>query len=302
MIKYITHHEIDKTKWDICIEQSANSLVYGYSWYLDIVAPQWHALVLNNYEAVMPLTANRKLFINYLYQPFFTQQLGVFYTPFYTQTLIHDFIDAIPSKYKFIDININDQNEIESTKYNIKKRKNFVLDLNFTYDYLHKYFDDHCKRNIKKAKKETYSIQLLDPALAVAFYQKHKAQNTTNILDKDYQNLLQLLLKANEKKFLLSRGVFTENNELIAISVFIMQRGRIIYLLGGASEIGRDRRAMYRLFDDLIHQFSCHAFVLDFEGSEIPGIARFFKGFGAKKQPYFKLHINRLPWFMKWLK
>jgi hypothetical protein len=34
---------------------------------------------------------------------------------------------------------------------------------------------------------------------------------------------------------------------------------------------------------------------LDFEGSNIPGIARFYKGFGALPQTYYSLHQNRLP-------
>ncbi len=42
------------------------------------MAKQWDALVWNDYEAVMPLTWNRKYGIAYLYQPFLTAQLGVF--------------------------------------------------------------------------------------------------------------------------------------------------------------------------------------------------------------------------------
>jgi len=61
------------------MEQSVNSMVYGYSWYLTNVSPGWEGLVLDDYLAVMPLTCHRKYFIYYLSQPFFTQQLGVFF-------------------------------------------------------------------------------------------------------------------------------------------------------------------------------------------------------------------------------
>jgi hypothetical protein len=302
MIEFLKHEEIDKTKWDLCIEQSANSLVYGFSWYLDILAPHWNALVLNDYEAVMPLTGNRKFFIHYLYQPFFTQQLGIFYKhPLEQDQLIH-FLDTIPSFYRFVDINLNDQNEIAVSEYKIRKRKNFVLDLNHSYDQLTKHFDEHCKRNIKKSRKQHQHIQPLDPAKAVAFYQKYKAVNTSNVLASDYENLLKVILIAADKQLLLCRGVFSEQEELLAVGIFLLHKGRIIYLLGGASDTGRTYRSMYSLFDDLILQFSNHALLLDFEGSEIPGIARFFKGFGADKKPYYKLHINRLPWPFKWLK
>ena len=70
-VHYITYQQIDKSKWDNCIDTAANGLVYGYSFYLDAMAKHWDALVLDDYEAVMPLTWNKKYGITYLYQPFF---------------------------------------------------------------------------------------------------------------------------------------------------------------------------------------------------------------------------------------
>ena len=55
-----------------------NGFIYGYSFYLDHMAKHWDALVSGDYEAVMPLTWNRKYGIYYLYQPFLAAQLGVF--------------------------------------------------------------------------------------------------------------------------------------------------------------------------------------------------------------------------------
>ena len=55
-IHYLTNREIDKIKWDECIDKADNGLVYAYSFYLDHMAKQWDALVWNDYEAVMPLT------------------------------------------------------------------------------------------------------------------------------------------------------------------------------------------------------------------------------------------------------
>ena len=59
-IRYIQHEEIDKAKWDSCIANAGNSLIYGYTWWLDNISPGWHALVLNDYDAVMPLTWRKK--------------------------------------------------------------------------------------------------------------------------------------------------------------------------------------------------------------------------------------------------
>ena len=52
MIKFVLHKDVDTDKWDECIKKSVNALPYAFSWYLDIVAEYWDALVLNDYEAV----------------------------------------------------------------------------------------------------------------------------------------------------------------------------------------------------------------------------------------------------------
>jgi hypothetical protein len=114
VIRYIRHREIDKLKWDACIQRSVNGIIYGYSWYLDIVAEGWEALVEENYESVMPLICRKKFGIRYLFQPFFTQQLGVFSSNKFTEEKIKEFISAIPQKFSFFEINLNTFNKFSS--------------------------------------------------------------------------------------------------------------------------------------------------------------------------------------------
>ncbi len=54
MIKYVSHEVIDREKWDKCIDNSTNGLVYAYSWYLDLICDEWNALIENDYESVFP--------------------------------------------------------------------------------------------------------------------------------------------------------------------------------------------------------------------------------------------------------
>lgn len=302
MIKYLKHSEIDLNKWDLCIEQSTNSLPYAFSWYLHMVAPQWDALVAGDYEAVMPLTWNKKLGIRYLYQPFFTQQLGVFYRSDYYKESTPDFIKAIPSSFKFIDIHLNAYNHFEHTDIKLKKRKNFVLDISKPYEKLFKGYDQHCTRNIKKARKFNHVIRPVEPVDVINFYRKHKGLETKNVGHDDYRMLEKLSGVAREKKVMITYGVFNDNQEMLAAGIFLYIKGRVIYLLGTASPKGKEARAMYALIDYAIMQSCGHPVVFDFEGSEIPGIARFFRGFGAEKQPFYKLKINRLPLLIRWLK
>src|ERR1035437_8027365 len=130
MISYLKHNEIDKQKWDKAIDHCVNNLIYAYSWYLDIVSPNWCALVENDYVSVMPLTGNKKYGIHYLYPPYFAQQLGVFSKNNLSQKKIELFLNSIPSHYKLIELCLNTQNTFEIPGYQIKKNINLELSLN----------------------------------------------------------------------------------------------------------------------------------------------------------------------------
>src|SRR5687767_14846783 len=59
-LQYLHRKQIDTRKWDQCITNAANGLIYARSFYLDTMASNWDALVLGDYEAVMPLTWRKK--------------------------------------------------------------------------------------------------------------------------------------------------------------------------------------------------------------------------------------------------
>jgi hypothetical protein len=117
VIRYCTHTEIDRQKWDECITRSTLNIPYAYTWYLDVVNPGWCALVMDDYQAVMPLTWNRKYMVSYLYQPYFTQQLGIFSDHPVSDALIRVFLLSVPGRYRFARINLNESNQMTPTKH-----------------------------------------------------------------------------------------------------------------------------------------------------------------------------------------
>ena len=87
----------------------------------------WDALVMNDYEAVMPLPHRKKLSIHYLYQPFLTPVLGVFGKNI-SEQLVCNFLEAIPEFFKLWDISLNQSNLIP---------KKFQLQVKKTTTYFH---------------------------------------------------------------------------------------------------------------------------------------------------------------------
>lgn len=94
-------------------------------------------------------------------------------------------------------------------------------------------------------------------------------------------------------------GVWDPSGTHLLAGAFILQGPKhLVYLMAASSDAGKQEKAMFVLVDSLISQYSNRPLSLDFEGSDIPGLARFYQGFGAQHHPYPQLEIQRLP---QWL-
>ena len=108
-IKYIHREHLDEEKYNQCIATSLQSKIYAFSWYLDIVCDNWDVLVLDDYEAVMPIPWRKKYGIKYVYPPFWVLQLGVFSNEVIDENENKDYDDE--NYNKAIHLTIKDQNK-----------------------------------------------------------------------------------------------------------------------------------------------------------------------------------------------
>ncbi len=303
MIQYIQHKNIDKAKWDACINTSFNGRIYACSWYLDIISPGWDVLVEGDYERVMPLTRKCKFGIKYLYQPFYTQQLGVFSSinnkPFH----IDQFIAAIPKHFRYIDIDINGDNIVKNSY--TKKRETQELPLHKDYDTISKLFSKSTCKDIKKASNKHLTIQkgiLKAEQLVSMIKANYENKKLNHISEKiDFEKIRQII------SYSLANGLgviyHTENkkNEINCAALFIIFNGRARIYSGQTVE-GKKENAKFLLINQFIQDHAGMDISLDFGGSEVPGVAHWNKSFGAKTINYYHLKINRLPRLIKKLK
>lgn len=303
MIQYIKHNKINKQKWDECIEKSFNGIIYAYSWYLDIVCPNWEALVDEDYKTVMPLTAGKKYSLNYLYQPFFTQQLGVFSVNKMSEEIVDNFLQAIPVKYLFMEINLNSYNKISSSIFALKINLTYELDLINTYENHAKLFSDNLVRNLKLANKENLEIIKDVPANEIiTLFRQNRGKKIRNLKNKEYK-ILEKIITAS-----LSRGkaqiwsIRTNEKKLCAGAFFIESNGKVIFLFSATDALAKTNGAMSFLIDRFIFENAQRNLILDFEGSNDAGLARFYSSFGAKKCLYLHVRKNNLPFWAKWVK
>lgn len=280
MISYIKRNQIDNLKYDNCIKLAVNSRIYVFSWYLDIVAENWDLLVLDNYEAVMPLPWKSKYFIKYIYPPAWTQQLGVFSKNNIDGVLIQEFIAAIPKKFRKVTIQFNSGNDVRFLK--TAKRINYILPLNKTFKEIYKGLNTNRKRDIKKAllknnriDKEINFNEFLD------FYLNEYKNYQLN---KNQIFIIKSLLNSNNRSVHIW-GI-RDNKKLIAILVWLKDENRITYLLPVANNKAKSRGLPTLIIFELIKEFSNSDYMIDFEGSMIKGVANFYKGFGVEKETY----------------
>ena len=300
MIRYLTHNQIDMQRWDECIAQSPDGLVYAWSWYLDVVHPDWEALVEDDYEAVMPLTGGKKYGINYLFQPFFTQKFGIFGKKEVSEEKIKQFLEAIPEKFKFAEFRINKSYETYKTHgiyttYKSENHRNIELSLSPDYSVIAANYNSNTKRNLAKAQKQGLTmVENAEPSAIIELFRKNRGKDIKHWGDNEYERLLNLVETAKNHEKCLVLGVQNSDNQLIAGAFFMISHNKIVFLFSGADEANKENHGLTFLLDHVIEIYSGTNNILDFEGSDNDGLARFYKGFGGEEKKYQELKFNKL--------
>lgn len=296
MIHYLKHTQIDKTRWDQCIIHAVNSRVYACSWYLDLVCPGWEALVEDDYKYVFPLTGNRKWGICYLYQPFFVQQLGLFSTELPSWPKLNEFLNAVPAKFRFIEIHLNVMNRPENSLISPELRINHELDLIPSYETLKGNYSQNTQRNLKKAKEAGVTLKRkMEADELVTLFKENFGKKEGKLQSCHYEIMRDLIQSCQKtgKGYLL--GAYSPEGILSAAAFFVMDGSRIYYLFAASAPIARDNGAMFLLVDGFIREHSGQPLIFDFEGGNDPGVGRFYKGFGATGITYPVYRVNKLP-------
>ena len=286
-IKYISRKNLSIEKYDRCIQQAENSLVYAYSWFLDSVADDWGVLILHDYKVVMPipyLKLKRNLFAKRIYQPDFCQQLGIFSSAFLSQeealSFFETFLSLKPRSYSF---NYYDTKHFLKERFKLKERINYELDLNNLYKELASNYSTNIKRNLKKANQS--ELQFTNTIAFDTFIKFKKEETHYKTKSKQLKIMQQLVKTAIKQGFGEIYGIL-KDEKLLAVAFILNDKRRLISLITATNDLGKKLGAIAFLNDNLIKEHSETKIILDFEGSMISGIARFYKSFGAEVVNY----------------
>ncbi len=293
-IKYYKHKDIDKFMWDNAIANSHNKTIYSYYWYLSIVCPNWDALIYGNYELIMPLTIRRKYGIKYLFQPFFTQQLGIFSKTEISLNIINKFLDIIKKKFILIEINLNEKNIVKNKKY-INLLDNQRINIRSEYEKIVLKYSKSNIKNIKKAKRSGVFIKKYANSHDFVNFMKKNLKKQIGVLkDKDFDTLQHIIEYSLKNSFGVIYNAYYNHNEICTMAFFLIVDNIAILIANSSNIIGKQKRAMFLLVDTFIKEHHNKIYELDFAGSNMPGVAYFNEGFGAIKIKYPNIMINKV--------
>ena len=288
----LTRSQIDDDRWNALVAQHNAGLPYGYTWYLDAATNgQWEAYMLDDYEAVFPVAFTSRPLRQGVTPPL-VQQLCWYASREVLPTEVAALITQLRRRYHKLYLPLSHSTEPALWPHELQERTNLILPLANTYDYLRAGYSRSLRKRINKAAKRlTCQIEALSVSQLRAFYLDNTRHGDG--IPAEVYTRIEAVLAA-----LLSRDmghVYTardEQGELQAAGCLAVTPQRVINLFGAST---RDSYGMHLLIDRVIQDYAGQDKLLDFEGSEIPGVAQFFESFGAVLQPYYVYSWDRIP-------
>ena len=308
MLRYLPHHQINFAAWDECVAASEQRIIYAFSWYLNSVCRQWDAIVEEQegvYHSVFPLPLQQRFGQLYCQQPFFTQQLGLFTTTASKVKEVAPYLQLVPDKYNHVHLQLNTRNSVSGAElpagYKQQERVTYHLSLQPVYKELLRQYSTNQKRNIKKADKAFLQvIEANNIARLISLFRATKGKELQEVKSKHYKLLARLYKELEKQQAAELLEVRNVRGDVLAAALLVHQPGMTIFLFGASSEAGKQHGAMAFLLDSCIRKYAGSNRVLDFEGSMVASVAKFYANFGASPVTYVSLIKQNRPWYLPW--
>lgn len=301
MINYLVNSEIDRERWDECLKEIPGVKPYAWSWYLDIMAPGWDALVDDDYLSVFPLPRAAKYGFKYIATPVFLQQLGLFTPDGDCERIAGEFVSFMPEFYRLIDLCIAQEATVPG--YIVTPRYNYELSLNDSYEKLWVNYMTDCRRNINIAHRYPQEVVGdVEPGELIALFRHNTARRAGAISNTSYRRLHQLMDHCSTTGKGRLIGVRSPKGKLLWGMFVVESKERSTMLFTAGSRKSRELRTSYKVIDHLIRTNAGTGRTLDFAGSTVPSIAIFMRSFGGERKTYWRLYRNSLPWPLRLIK
>jgi hypothetical protein len=292
VIRFLERKDIDVDRWDQCVRNSPHGDVYALSAYLDIMAKNWGGLVQDDYAALLPVPWNRKYCIAYIYTPRFASPLPLCGDPVHTLPLA-EFLSMIPKHFRLWDLDISAMPADQAIPCTRHFRNNHLLPLTPSHEQLRMGYRPSYRNLIRHCRENGYHARTCADFTDIIRRSASK-KKIEGMKADDYARFERLCSRFDMEGMLQAWETVGPGGDRCAGAVFIVTQKKLYYLLAWNNAEGRKAGASHLLMDAVIASHAGSSLVLDFEGSDNPGIARFFEGFGAKAKQYLSIRKRSL--------
>ncbi len=286
MIKRLKYHEIDFEKYAQCLENSAQRKYSAAKKFLDISSDKkWELLVYKDYEAVMPVPYVFKSGIKIVHNPMLCQQLGIFSRE--DNVEINElFLNFLEKNYL---IRIYTFNEFNQFKTSLKRKKNYLI-LPNDYETVYSKYSPKRKRKLRLDDDivKNSEIKNISFSQAESFIKE-------NFLGADKEEDIYSFIKIFKNMFeanCLNFSAFYLNQRIINIIVTYFDDFTVA-LLGTFNDKESVKVSGSSVLIDNCIKENIQTKIFDFEGSELPNVEEFFRGFRPELRPYHLITYSK---------
>lgn len=287
MIRRLKYHEIDFGKYEKCLLESEQYKYSAEKSYLDITSKKnWELLVYNDYEAIMPVPYIKKMGLKIVVNPKLCQQLGVFSES--DSVEINDlFLKYFEKKYRIWYYAFNDKNCFSKQ---LKLRKNFLI-LPDQYENVQKKYSPKRKRKLRLDPEVLEESQISNDVN----FEEAKAFIENNMVGADKKSDLADFIRIFEafyREGSLQFCAFYYQKKLINL-IAMHVSSQSVTLLGTFNDKNFVKLSGASVLIDHTIKNHIETRIFDFEGSEIPSVEEFFRGFRPELRPYSAIQNSK---------
>ncbi len=311
----LTNKALNATEWDEFVYASPQGNIYHLHAYLSHLLGDWQAVVVRegkHIAAAFPFAVKTKWGISYAMQPYFAQYFGILFGPKsdnvyknleFQKKAIQLVHEALPGKIKYLDYNFAPEFDYELPLqwlgWQQRTLYTYWVDIGKGYESVIQSCASHVRREIKKAEQAGLKVRVENnPELVVEVLKTAKPEAVRLISDHYFEALCK-----NSRHFHRQGKscclVGYDDDKPIAGIIYFFHREKMIYYQGSTLPAYKNSGIMSKIIAESICRFGHQYRYLDFDGSMMEPIERFFRGFGAYPVRYSNFRLNRLPFLLR---
>ncbi len=288
--QFLSNNELYPEQVSMKISNHGN-LVHQ-AWYLKLLIKNCYLVEQNGCIVLVPV---KRSFIGInAFLPPGVQRLDPIYTN-HENNIENKLLEIIASKIPCGIISWSQNINLLPAGFTKVQRNNYILYLQPEYKHIRQNYSSGLKNSLNKNK---HSVLFSIDAFQFAEFYLNNSNKTIPDAYKNAQLLSSLISTCIEKQHGFIKYVMDSKQNPIAMAFFTHFNNRIVYLYSCSTSEGRSVDAMHAILDHTIHAYSGKDLYLDFEGSMIPGIAKFIQSFGAAIEHYY-LYTWNTHWICK---